>query len=309
MTVVVTMALLSVGGTASARTTKGAAGTKCAKHAQAKRCQQAGGGGTPGPGGDAAQIQVTVSPNPVVETGTSEIHAVVEVETLQSFAGDEVTISSQQLLNSCAPGTVQFVTNSRGAGPEFFSDAISVAIDADGNATVALYAVDCAPGTDLIEADLATAPYLTATSVLTVLPPAVTPEGLTGVPNDEVETGNTSGVSNPSGDSDVYAVFYVETDPAYAEEMAEISSPELESRCGEGWWWQGGNDGSVVSEPTGVVSLPGPVSLLDNDGNAVFVFFGASCAPGDSTVIADVEAGNHPTYSSVYTILAPTVTI
>jgi hypothetical protein len=50
-------------------------------------------------------------------------------------------------------------------------------------------------------------------------------------------------------------------------------------------------------------------TTLDDDGNAVFVFEGASCAAGDSTVIADVNAGTHDTFSTVYTISPPVPTI
>jgi hypothetical protein len=50
-------------------------------------------------------------------------------------------------------------------------------------------------------------------------------------------------------------------------------------------------------------------TLLDDDGNAVFAFKGISCAAGDSTVIADVEAGTHDTYYMTYTITAPEPTI
>ena len=47
------------------------------------------------------------------------------------------------------------------------------------------------------------------------------------------------------------------------------------------------------------------ISVLDNDGNAAFVFKGSSCAAGTSTVIADVLAGTHPTYKTTFKISAP----
>jgi hypothetical protein len=49
------------------------------------------------------------------------------------------------------------------------------------------------------------------------------------VTGGEVETGDTS---FPGDGSYVYGVFYVETDPVYAEQTVEISSPELQDRCG-----------------------------------------------------------------------------
>jgi hypothetical protein len=299
LTVVVALPLLGMAGIASAKAAGGASAAKCVKHPHSKKCQAAGGGS----GGAPAQITVTVSPNPLVETGSSEIHAVVQVETNPSFAGDNVTLSSSQLQASCA--LLQFVTNRGGATPGFFTNTIGVALDNDGNVTVALYGRDCAPGPSVIEADLDVAPFLTAVTTLNAQAPVVTPEGLTGYPNNEVETGDTGS----SGDSDVIAVFYVETNPVYAEQNVHISSAQLESRCIRGWWFQGGNGGSVSSEPTGTIDPSPPVSMLDNDGNAVFVFFGASCAAGDSQVIAEVDAGSHPTYVFDYTILPPTPTI
>ena len=128
-------------------------------------------------------------------------------------------------------------------------------------------------GSSLVEADLTVAPFYTATTTLEALPPQVTPEGVTGYPNNEVETGDTPS----SGDSNVYAIFYVETNPVYAEQPVEIASPQLEARCIQGWRWE--PEGGVVVFGTGVNQNP-PQSTLDDDGNAVFVFKEASCAAG-----------------------------
>jgi hypothetical protein len=307
LTLVVAMPLLALAGTASARTAKNAAAA-CVKHPGRTKCKTGGGGA--GTGGAPAPLVVSVQPNPLVETGPSEIHAVIQIEAALAFADAQVTVSSQQLINDCGTNTVQYVTNAGGGGrpPGFFSDTITLTLDNDGNATVALYAADCAPGSSLIEVDLEKAPYYTATATLVALPPQVTTPGLTGFPNNEVETGDTYGIPSPSGNSDVYAVFYVETDPVYAEDQVTITSPQLEARCGQGYWFQGGNGGSVTISSTGTVQNAGPGSQLDNDGNAVFIFIGASCAPGDSVVTADVEGGTHQTYSMVYTILAPAPT-
>jgi hypothetical protein len=307
LTVVAAMPLLGMAGVASAKTAKASA-AKCLKHPNRQKCQAAGGGATgSGSGGAPAQMTITVSPNPLVETGQSEIHAIVQIETLPSFAGDVVNVDSSQLTASCA--LVQFVTNERGSTPGFFTNHIGIALDDDGNTTVALYGQDCAPGTSVIEADLEVAPFLTAITTLVANPPVVTPEGLTGYPNNEVETGDTTGLPNPSGDSDVYAVFYVETNPVYAEQSVEIDSAQLDARCITGWWFQGGNGGSVQSEPLGTININGPSSILDDDGNAVFVFFGQSCAAGPSEVIADVLAGTRPTYTFNFNIDPPAASI
>ncbi|HVC70936.1 MAG TPA: hypothetical protein VNC61_11840 [Acidimicrobiales bacterium] len=259
-------------------------------------CHKTTGGGG-GSGGSSPTITVKVSPNttadPLVETGMSEIHAVVEVKTSPSFADDTVNIASSQLAAVCG-GAILF--GSLQPNVNFSADSVQVALDADGNATVSLYAIDCAPGPSLIEADLTVAPFLTALTTLNALPPVVTPAGVSGSPANEVESGN----SQKSGDSLVYAVFYVETDPVYAEQSVEIDSPQLLNRCIRGITWisNGGSFNGATATAT-----------LDNDGNAVFAFSGESCAAGPSAVIADVLAGVHSTYVTTYAIAAPVPTI
>jgi hypothetical protein len=301
LTVVVAMPLLGMSGIASAHV------TKAAKH---HHKAPAGGGSSTGSGsgGASPQIQVTVAPNPLVETGQSEVHAIIEVETLPSFAGDVVSVSSSQLNASCA--NVFYTSIADGDAAENpVEDEITAVLDDDGNVTVDVAGIDCAPGTSVVEADLEQAPYLTALTTLVANPPVVTAAGLTGYPNYEVETGDTtSGINGPSGDSDVYAIFYVEDNPVYAEQDVEIGSSQLEARCGGGWIWLSGNFGSSVTGTGANTNAPAETTL-DDDGNAVFVFKGISCAAGDSQVIADVLAGTHDTFTFDYTIDPPAPTI
>jgi uncharacterized repeat protein (TIGR01451 family) len=244
--------------------------------------------------------EITITPGPAA--GGSQVHAVIQVETSPSYAGDPVDISSSQLQSACG-GTITFETLQGGSTttPRLSIDSITVVLDDDGNVTVVVDAPDCAPGTDLVEADLTVAPFLTATTTLDVEPPQVTPAGVSANPSTEVETGN----SPSSGESDVYTVFYVETDPVYAEQPVQISSPELDSRCGGGWRWEPGS-GTAIDQTSGTTLATG---TLDDDGNATFVFKGASCAAGPSAVIADVEAGSHPTYVTTFTVTAPVPTL
>jgi len=320
LTVVVSMPLLGMAGVASAKTAKAA--PNCVKHPNRAKCLNSGGGATGGgTGGAPVQITVEVDPNPLVETGQSEVHAVIQVETLPNFAGDEVNIDSSQLEASCLDGITFENLQGEGASvedPHTSTDEISAVLDDDGNATVVVDGTDCAPGTDVVEADLEVAPFLTALTTLTVSPPAVTPVGLTGYPQtagvaEEVETGDTSS----SGDSDIYAVFYVEENPVYAEQTVEIDSAQLEGRCIEGWRWEPGNADGVGVGPgysgpidgTGVNTGTRPSTILDDDGNAVFVFKGISCASGPSQVIADVLAGTGDTFVTTFTVEPPAPTI
>jgi len=307
LVVVVSMPLLGLSAAASAKAAVGSA-KWCAAHpvlAKTKpACSTSTGKGT---GGDPPTITVQIDPNPLVETYQSDIVSVVQVETSPSFADDAVTVSSSQLSASCDGGTY-FGTGSGISG----TDSATVYLDDDGNATLFMGGEDCAPGSDVVEADLNVAPYYTALGTLVANPPVVTTAGVSGFPTysgivttGEVETGDTA----LSGNSDVYAVFYVETDPVYAEQPVEISSNELESRCGQGWDLVSPSDlGAGIGSGTGTVEPPAE-GFLDDDGNAVFVFYGASCAAGPSEVIADVMAGTHTTYTTIFNIVAPAPTI
>jgi hypothetical protein len=112
------------------------------------------------------------------------------------------------------------------------------------------------------------------------------------VTTGQVETGDSA----TSGDSDVLAVFYVEDNPVYAEQPVEINSDQLIDRCAS----------ASFSQP--VFGGGGPATL-DDDGNAIFLFFGSSCAAGSSEVIADVEAGTHDTFTNTFNIVAPQPTL
>jgi hypothetical protein len=293
LAVVVSMPLLGMSAVASAAP-KGSA-KWCANHAKAAKTT-AGCNTTPGGTGGTppvTEIQVTVDPNPIIETGESEIHAVVQVEAQPAFANDNVFIYSQQLLNSCAD--VEFRVNEGTDLSVPQGESATVELDNDGNATVELDAYECAPGPSLLEADLVAAPYYTATTTIQANPPNVTTEGLTAFPNPEVEVGDGTLTG-----SNVYAIFYYEDNPVYAETPIEISSAQLQNRCLGGHTWSAGNGGSGNST--------GGETTLDNDGNAVFIFEGISCAPGDSVVVADgVESFD--TYDTTFTITAPTPTV
>jgi hypothetical protein len=315
MAVVVSLPLLGMSGVASAKTAKAAKG--CHKTHSCKSGTGVGGGsGAPAP----PVMVVTADPNPLVETGMSSVNTVVQVETSPSFANDLVEISSSQLIASCENVYFQTVQPAPGAYTYFNSfytqDApIEVTLDNDGNVTLVINGTYCAPGPDLIDASLVAAPYYTATTTLLAEPPNVTAPGVTGFPNPEVETGeDMTSVNDCCGEceeeceqetidgSDVYAVFYVETNPVYAELPVQISDTQLEDSCGGGFeWYTGDYNDAITTSP--------PEETLDNDGNAVFVFFGTSCAPTTSEVVADVDAGTYPTYTTSFTVLAPKVTI
>jgi len=273
------------------------------------------------------QIIVTISPNPLIETGTSNVAAVIQVECVPSdCANNKITISSTQLVNHCiGPVTYETIFGASPSTPITSVGSITLAADNDGNTAVVVTATNCSSGTSLITADLNAPPFFTGTTKLTVLPPQVTPVSLKGYPPNEVEVGDGGTGMGLYGESDVYIVFYVEAPPVFAEQFVTITSDQLTARCGLGYRWENsaGQSGPVLL--TGIPGTNGPAfaaftattsttagivvgSTIDNDGNAVFIFKGASCAAGKSTVIADVQ-NNGPTLSTIYNILPPQVTV
>ena len=120
--------------------------------------------------------------------------------------------------------------------------------------------------------------------------------GWPAIPADEVETGNSAA----SGESDVYAVFYVETDPVYAEQSAEIESAQLFDRCG---------GRMPVDLQPGVLPHGQATATLDDDGNAVFAFSGRRARRDPPTSSPTILAGIHSGYTTTFTIVAPAPTI
>jgi hypothetical protein len=270
------------------------------------------------------QISITVSPNPAVETGTSNIAVVVQVECNPVHcANTPVTISSTQFKARCASVMFETLFNGTPTTPvTTTTGTITLVADNDGNTDIVVTGVDCAPGTALFTADIDAPPFATGVTKLVMEPPQVTPVGVKGFPANEVEVGDGGTGMGPYGASDVYIVFQVEAPPVYAEQLVTITSDQLTARCGLGFRWELSNGTLAPTTAPGsgtnpvTITLPGPTATtgtvvseaIDNDGNADFIFKGASCAAGKSTVIADVQAGG-PTLSTQYNILPPAVTI
>jgi hypothetical protein len=259
------------------------------------------------------QILIRCSPNPVVETGTSDVAVVCQVEANPSFAGKTVTISSTQLASRCTG--VKLL----GAGGFIFTiSSATITLDNDGNTQVYFMNLDCAPGSALVTADVDSPPFATAVTKLVISPPQVTPAGVKAFPNPDVEVGDGAPIAPGStldnNPSEADFVFMVETNPVYAEQSVSLSSDQLAVRCGGGsdifWFTPTTIHGQFVPPTPGQVFVNGGGTGvgLDNDGNAVFVWTLASCAAGKSVVIAEIGGGG-PTYSSQVAILPPAVTI
>jgi uncharacterized repeat protein (TIGR01451 family) len=233
-------------------------------------------------------------------TSGSQVHVVLQIHTKPGLANDSIVVDSTQLTFECSSVTYETLQGGSTAAPRTSLNSIVVVLDSDGNAAVTVDAVNCAPGTAVVEAALTVAPFYDAQTKLTIDPPGVLKLGLTANPKTEVESGNTAA----SGESNIYSVFYVSAPPVWAGKKVEIESPQLEDRCGLGWRWEP-NGGTAVNGVPPVNSNGTAVSILDDDGNASFVFKGSSCADGTSTVIADVLAGGGPSYKTTFKVTAP----
>ena len=301
LAVAVALPLLGMSGVATAK-------VKAPGCHKTHTCKRGGGAGSGTGGITPAPMTVQIDPNPAVETSASVID-VIQVETSPSLAGDLVDISSSQFAASCQSfaGFDTFYDISQGP------DSVEVPLDNDGNATVLIGGTGCAPGPSLVDASLVEAPYYTALATIVTQPPVVTAPGLTGYPSSsgtvtggEVETGDTAA---PGGGSFVFAVFNVETNPVYAEQTVEISSAQLQARCGTSWTFGSFGQGEGSNGPGDTESPTTATTTLDDDGNAQFYFAGSSCAAGPSVVTADVLAGTHPTYTTTFNVVAPQPTI
>jgi hypothetical protein len=280
LTAVLAMSLVGVGGVASAKTHR---------HHH---------GSPPG------ALSVTASPTVSREIGQSAVAAVIQVETLPSFAGDPVTINASTVAASCK-GNFSLDTVQGGTPNSLVtaSKQIKVVLDDDGNATVAASGEGCRPGRRKIKAELGVEPFDTATTWLKVKSSKASSSGIVGEPQTggatgEVETGDTSN----SGFSDVYGLFYVEAGADYSSQPAEVDFSQLAASC-SGGWEAVAVSGSVSATNTN--TDPEITSNLDSNGNAAFLFVGANCATGTSQVNAEVEAGTDPTYNTTFTVDPP----
>ena len=233
-----------------------------------------------------------------VETGN--LSAVVQINTSTLYDRSRVVVSSPELQAACAAVSFETLQGGTVSAPTIGGGSFPVAVDADGNVTVVVDGIGCARGRYAL---LSTIPAFgaNASTVIAVNPPQITfPYRFGGYPANEVETGNTTA----SGHSDVYTVFIISTSPKYGEDTATISAPSLASHCKGGIRWESNGVGSPF------VKSATAIATIDNDGNASFVFKGASCAAGKNKVTLTVHTGGkrNPKYSTSYVIVPPAIT-
>jgi hypothetical protein len=105
-----------------------------------------------------------VSPDPVVETGGSDVVAVLSVEANPVYAEQSLEIFSG-LSDRC--GGVTWVSDQG----SFSGSTAGATIDDDGNATVTFVGASCAAGSVQVTADVEAGSDPTATTTFSIDPP------------------------------------------------------------------------------------------------------------------------------------------
>ena len=234
--------------------------------------------------------------------GSASVADVVEVSCEPVYARAHLRVSATQLYARCArrlswylPYPSPSVTTGSG---------VSVQLDNDGNATVALIGgPSCAAGESLISAHMEAAPYTTATTAFQVLAPQEGAAGIRVSPEAKVE-GETYG--------DVATVVQVSFAPVFAGQAVLLNASQLYSRCRVAprlvWVTMGespGAGGSAAEALTQSETEEATVHL-DDDGNAFALLLGGgSCAAGSSVIEASLENAPYTTYTASFTVEPP----
>jgi hypothetical protein len=236
------------------------------------------------------------------EFGASATAAdVIEVECNPAIygTGSPIRVTAAQLFSRCGDRLTWIEPNPY---TRVIGKGITVRVDADGNATVAVIAgPECQVGESLVTVHEEAEPFETATTDFTVLPPAPTKPGVEALPASQVEDSFSSGV-----------VTILQGEFAGgSEKPVRFAAEELFNRCRVPpklrWlsMFQGipGITGPEIVEMVGVSEVNG---RLDNDGNAFVVVVGdASCAEGPSLIEADLLAKPFTTFTTDFTVEPP----
>jgi hypothetical protein len=226
---------------------------------------------------------------------TGTVADIVEVECNPEIYGTKapIRITADQLYMRCERSLTWYVPNAplapnSDAFVKSTGNGVTLELDPDGNATVALRAgPNCMAGESLITAHMQRYPYESFTTSFSVLPPQPTPLGVRTMPASQVVDAYSS----------AFATIIQAEFPGISEQNVRIGSEELYHRCHLAphlrWIGIDGSETTGVSEVTGVP--------IDNAGNAFVIVVGdASCAPGGSLIEADLEESPFTTLKTTF---------
>ena len=226
------------------------------------------------------------------EATAATVADVVEVECNPSVygTGSRVKITASQLFTRCEGKLTWYVPNPFAV--ERDRPGVSVALDADGNATVALLAgPGCAAGESLVAAHMEDEPFETFTTSFTVLPPHNTTPGVSVLPAVQVEDAVSSSVATI-----VQLAF-----AGGSEKRVHIASEELFDRCRRAPHLHLIRMNGAEEESPEAAGVE-----LDNNGSAFVIAIGdGSCAEGPSLIEADLESKPFTTFMTTFTVQPP----
>jgi hypothetical protein len=226
------------------------------------------------------------------ESTAATVADVVEVECNPNVygTGSKVKITAAQLFSRCEGRLTWYVPNPFAV--ERDRPGVTLTLDADGNATVALLAgPGCAAGESLVAAHMEDEPFETFTTSFSVLPPHNMTPGVSALPADEVEDALSSSV----------ATIVQVTFAGGSGKRVHITSEELFDRCRRAphlHLIRMNGEEEETSEAEGIE--------LDNNGSAFVIAIGdGSCAEGPSLIEADLESKPFTTFMTTFTIQPP----
>jgi hypothetical protein len=223
---------------------------------------------------------------------TATVADVIEVECNPTIygTGSKMKITAHQLYSRCKDDLTWIIPNPY---DKVSGQGVSVALDADGNATVAvLSGPGCQAGESLVTAHMEEEPFESFTTSFTILSPVTTTPGVFALPSHQVEDAGSSGVATI-----IQAEF-----AGGSEKEVHIGSEEFYHRCrvAPHLHWIG-IDGGETNDVPEVTNVP-----LDDDGNGFVIAVGdSSCAEGSSLIEADLESKPFQTYTTNFLIEAP----
>jgi hypothetical protein len=227
-------------------------------------------------------------------SGYGSVADIVEVGCEPTFAGDMIEVSSDELYAHCND---QLSWYSPYPYAETNGPSVTVKLDDDGNATVALRGGECSYGSVEIQSNMTwNPPFYTVEAPFVVEAPQPTPEGLSVMPSSQIEIIPHASVATIVETS-------LETSLGQpGEKKVTLESAELFNRCqgAPDLVWIGPN-GKVTS---GTRELAGVE--VDADGNAYAIVLGGSeCAAGESLIRALPEQAPFTILSGDFTVEAP----
>jgi IPT/TIG domain len=228
-------------------------------------------------------------PDKFVELSTTgSVADVMEVSCESALAGSPVTLAANELRSRCHDHLSWVSPYPYESTSE---PTMTLHLDVNATATVAVLGETCAAGESLVSAHLDGEPFYTASASFDVLAPAEAE----GAGEGTVQVTPEAEVPNFAQKS-IAVVASVAFAPLYSSEHVKISTNELYSDCGGNLVWVGPG-ASVVGTGT-----PSTEVQLDYDGRAFVVALAGECGTSEDLFAAHLEASPYTTTTADFVV-------